>query len=230
MTLPPVVGITVANPPYESLAREAMASFRRATGCPAILLTVDDEASYAAKFTLPDILGNRVGVFFDADVRWFGPADLSRFANMEGIAGVKDASRHAPDSFCLPDAITLGFPAEQYLNTGVLAIGKGSAVREAFQMAARMHERRAAGYGEPIQDMTEQSLLNAALHLCRVPLQFLPDEWNFWPHAIQRGWAAWPAGKIGEACPVKCIHAAGVGLSKKKAFLDRHEAVFGLKS
>ncbi len=60
MNLPPVIGITICNKPYEALAHQAAASFRKYTNAPALILTTDDPASYDWKYCLPEIAGDRV--------------------------------------------------------------------------------------------------------------------------------------------------------------------------
>ena len=61
---------------------------------------------------------------------------------------MKDASRHAADSFCLPDALALGFPPENYCNTGFfIANPRLPAVREAFDLARRLMAEHKAGQG-----------------------------------------------------------------------------------
>lgn len=220
MNLPPVIGITVANPPYLALAEKAASSFRKYTGAPALILTTDDPASYDWKYTLPEIAGDRVFCFFDADTLFIRPVDLAPFRNIAGIAAVRDASSQALDSFCLPDALALDFPPDRYCNTGMLiANPRVPAVRAAFDMARLLMAEHRAGIGPALKDVTEQSLLNAAWHRSGVDMMYLGDQWNFWPHAVHRGWLGWQDG-------VKVLHAAGVPLAEKAAFLARHAAVF----
>jgi hypothetical protein len=114
MNLPPVIGITVCNKPYEALAHQAAASFRKYTGAPALILTTDDPASYDWKYALPEIAGDRVFCFFDADTLFIRPINLTSFRNIAGVAAVRDASRFALDSFCYPDALALDFPPGNY--------------------------------------------------------------------------------------------------------------------
>lgn len=220
MNLPPVIGITVANPLYMKLAQAAAASFRKYTGSPAIILTTDDPASYDWKYTLPEIAGDRVFCFFDADTLFIKPVDLSPFRNINGIAAVRDASRHAVDSFCLPDAVALDFPPENYCNTGLFfANARQPAVRQAFDLARLLMTEHRAGVGPVLKDVTEQSILNAAWDRSDVDMMYLPPAWNFWPHAVHRGWQDWPPS-------IKVLHAAGVPLADKAAFLARHATVF----
>ena len=220
MNLPPVIGITVCNKPYEALAHQAAASFRKYTGAPALILTTDDPASYDWKYTLPEIAGDRVFCFFDADALFIRPVDLATFRNINGIAAVRDASRQALDSFCLPDALALGFPPENYTNTGLfIANPRVPAVRAAFDLARLLMAEHRAGIGPVLKDVTEQSLLCAAWHRAGVDMTFLPDTMNFWPHAVHRGWLDWQGG-------IKVLHAAGVPLAEKASFLARHAAVF----
>lgn len=220
MNLPPVIGITVCNKPYEALAHQAAASFRKYTGAPALILTTDDPASYDWKYALPEIAGDRVFCFFDADCQFIRPVDLAHFRNINGIAAVRDASRQALDSFCLPDALALAFPPDRYCNTGLfIANARVPAVREAFDLARRLMTESRAGLGPALKDLTEQSILNAAWHRAGVDMTFLGDDWNFWPHAVHRGWLEWQPG-------IKVVHAAGVPLAEKASFLARHAAVF----
>jgi len=222
MNLPPVIGITVCNKPYEALANAAAASFRKYTGAPALILTTDDPNSYDWKYALPEIAGGRVFCFFDSDTVLVRPMDLSPFRNINGIAAVKDASRFAIDSFCLPDALALDFPPEGYCNTGFfIANPRVPAVREAFDMARRLlGEYKAGVEGLPaLKDLTEQSILNAAWHRAGVEMTYLDDSWNFWWHACHRGWMNWRSD-------IRVLHAAGEPLEKKAGLLERHRLVF----
>lgn len=220
MNLPPVIGITVCNKPYEALAHQAAASFRKYTGAPALILTTDDPASYDWKYALPEIAGDRVFCFFDADTLFIKPLDLAPFRNIAGVAAVRDASRQALDSFCLPDALALGFPPARYCNTGLfIANPRQPAVRAAFDMARLLMGKYKAGIGPALKDVTEQSILNAAWHGAGVDMMFLPDTINFWPHAVHRGWLDWQSG-------IQVLHAAGVPLADKAEFLERHRLVF----
>lgn len=220
MNLPPVIGITVCNKPYEALAHQAAASFRKYTGAPALILTTDDPNSYDWKYALPEIAGDRVFCFFDADTLLIRPLDLAPFRNIAGVAAVRDASRQALDSFCLPDALALDFPPDRYCNTGLfIANARQPAVRAAFDLARLLMAEHRVGIGPALKDVTEQSLLNAAWHRAGVDMTFLGDDWNFWPHAVHRGWLEWQGG-------IKVLHAAGVPLAEKAAFLEKHRAVF----
>ena len=220
MNLPPIIGITVCNKPYEALAHQAAASFRKYTGAPALILTTDDPASYDWKYALPEIAGDRVFCFFDADTLFIKPVDFAPFRNINGIAAVRDASRQAVDSFCLPDALALDFPPDRYCNTGLfIANPRVPAVRAAFDLARRLMGEHKAGIGPALKDVTEQSLLCAAWQRAGVDMTFLGDDWNFWPHAVHRGWLEWRSG-------IKVLHAAGVPLAQKAEFLARHAAVF----
>lgn len=219
VNLPPVIGITIATPGYFDLAQTAAASFRKYAHAPALVLTTD-EARYDWKYALPEIAGDRVFCFFDADTLFIKPLDLAPFRNISGVAAVRDASRQALDSFCLPDALTLGFPPDRYCNTGFLiANPRVPAVRAAFDLARRLMGEMRAGIGPALKDVTEQSILNAAWHRAGVDMMFLPDTMNFWPHACHRGWLDWQPG-------IQVLHAAGVPLDQKTEFLARHAAVF----
>jgi hypothetical protein len=219
VNLPSVIGITIATPGYFDLAETAAASFRKYARAPALVLTTD-EAGYDWKYTLPEIAGDRVFCFFDSDVLFIKPLDLAPFRNIAGIAAVRDASRQALDSFCLPDALALDFPPDRYCNTGFFfANARQPAVRAAFDLARRLMAESRAGIGPVLKDVTEQSILNAAWHRAGVDMMFLGNDWNFWPHACHRGWLDWQGG-------IKVLHAAGVPLAEKAAFLERHRAVF----
>ena len=67
------------------LAQAAAASFRKYTGAPALILTTDDEASYDWKYALPEVAGDRVFCFFDADILFIRPLDLSGFATSTAL-------------------------------------------------------------------------------------------------------------------------------------------------
>lgn len=207
-----ILGITISSPGYHHLAQEAAARFRKYTGCECLILTSERAQSYDLKYHLP-FFGDRTLCFFDADLWFVRRVDLEPFRQIEGIAAVKDASRHCQTSFCLGDSISLNFDAESYVNTGMMFINtRSEAVKRAFNDAASMLAHRDAGIIETL-DTTEQSVLNAAIHKSGAPMMYLGNEWNFWPHAWHRGWM--------DSIPSKPlnIHAAGILLPEKMQFL-----------
>lgn len=215
-----ILGVTIASPGYFELANEAAARFRKYSGLDALVITTDRNNSYDMKYILP-LLGTRTLVFFDADLWFIRQVSFARFANLNGIAAVQDATRHSyHGTFCLQDAISLDMPPERYVNTGFMVINpRLPAVAEAFRLASALMAQRRAGEIK-ILDVTEQSLLNAAFYRSNVDMCFLPDEWNFWP-------VAWKY-KFYDRLPMEpyCIHAAGVPLAEKADFLAKHAAVF----
>ncbi len=215
-----ILGVTIASPGYFDMAYEAAARFRKYTELDAMVITTDRQESYDMKYVLP-LLGTRTLVFFDADLWFIRQASLARFANLNGIAAVQDVTRHSiHGTFCLQDALALDMPPDRYVNTGFMVINpRVPAVGEAFRLASVLMAQRRAGEIN-ILDVTEQSLLNAAFYRSGVDMHFLPDEWNFWPMAWKH--------KFYDRLPLEpyCIHAAGVPLPEKAAFLARHAAVF----
>lgn len=211
-----IIGVTISSPGYHELAHEAARRFRKYTGCDALILTTDRRDSYDAKMALP-FLGDRTICFFDADLWFVRKVDLEPFRQIHGIAAVKEASRYdGATSFCFNDAASLGFDNESYINTGLMIFrGGNQAIQSAFNLASSLIAERASG-SLVTEDKTEQSLLNAGIHRSNIDLSFLGDEWNFWPHAWQRGWM--------DKLPVYpyCIHAAGVDLAAKTQFLKDH--------
>lgn len=215
-----ILGVTIASPGYFELANEAAARFRKYSGLDALVITTNRNDSYDMKYILP-LLGTRTLIFFDADLWYIRPVSFDRFANLNGIAAVQDATRHSfHGTFCLQDAISLDVPPDRYVNTGFMVINpRLPAVAEAFRLASSLMAQRRAGEIKTL-DVTEQSLLNAAFYRSGVDMHFLPDEWNFWPMAWKH--------KFYDRLPLEpyCIHAAGVPLAEKAAFLEKHRAVF----
>ena len=217
-----ILGVTIASPGYFDLANEAAARFRQFSGLDALIITTDRKDSYDMKYALP-LLGTRTLVFFDADLWFIRPIDLTRFANLNGIAAVQDVTRHSFNgTFCLQDAVSLDMPPDRYVNTGFMVINpRVQAVKAAFNLASVLMAQRRAGEIKTL-DVTEQSLLNAAFYRSSVDMHFLPDEWNFWPHAWKH--------KFYDRIPMEpyCIHAAGVPLAQKSEFLAKYCSVFQL--
>ncbi len=212
-----IIGVTVATPGYFDLAQEAARRFRRHAGCEVVILTSDKADSYDLKFSILDVIGDRTAIFFDSD--WFAiaPLPIDQFYNTACVWAVPDASRHALTSFCLNDALALGFPPDRYVNTGLFVVnGRSEAHRAAFLLAGEMMAKKRAGDFADVKDRTEQSLLNAAWHSSATPMSFLGDEWNFWPRALERGFYS----KI----PVRplAIHAADVPVARKAEYLKHH--------
>lgn len=211
----PVIGITIATPGYFDLAYEAASRFRKYADTEVLILTSNVTDGYDQKFNILNVAGDRTVVFFDSDWWAVRPFDVQQFYNSSLIWAVKDASRHSLTSFCLPDALTLGFPAEEYVNTGLFVVnGRCKAHHDAFAKAQDLIQSRLAGEIKT-KDRTEQSLLNAAWQRCGLSFQHLPDGWNYWPRAIARGfYTSVPADPI-------AIHAADVELQHKAEFLTK---------
>lgn len=208
-----IIGITISSPGYHEMAQEAARRFRKYTGCDALILTTERRDSYDAKYALP-FLGDRTICFFDADLWLIRQTNLAPLSQINGIAAVKDVTRHAENgSFCLQDARLLQFSPEEYCNTGFMVINPLAAnVKEAFNLASSLMAKKNAGCFSII-DVTEQSLLNAAFIQSGVEMTYLGNEWNFWPNAWKHGFY--------QSLPLHpyCIHAAGVLLPNKMQFL-----------
>lgn len=215
----PIIGITTCNPAYEALAIEAARRFRHYTGCDCIILTAND-GGFDLMLEAVRVAHGRVFCLFDADLWFIRHTSLDQFIGMEGLAAVADpAALH--DTFCRRDAETIGFLPERYVNTGLIfANSADSRVILAFDRASVMHAEKKAGLWGTIEDHTEQSILNAALHEQGLPTQFLPQAWNVYTHAARYNHVdTLPAQPI-------AIHAAGVPLDKKMHRLGLECATF----
>jgi hypothetical protein len=196
-----ILGVTISSPGYHEMAQEAARRFRKYSGLDCLILTTERDDSYDAKYNLP-LLGSRTLCFFDADLWFCRPFNLAQFGNLNGIAGVPDPTRNSfHGTFCYQDAITLGMPPNQYLNTGFLVINprhkatqkafedakhlmelkRRGALREAYPILTKNGTRKRRQPPLHILDETEQSLLNAALYRNQVQVFPLGDEWNYWP-------------------------------------------------
>lgn len=220
MHLTPIIGFTIATTGYESLAQEAARRFRLHTGCHSLILTADGRDAFDLKFELPRLAGGRVVCFYDADLWFIRDVSLDRFRGMEGLAAVPDPAALHP-TFCQNDADVLNFPRERYCNTGLLLFNSAdSRVVAAFDRATALLMEKRAGLHPDVQDVTEQSMLNRALHEQQLPTQFLPQEMNVYLHAAQHGHV--------ETIPARplAVHAAGIALHDKFRVLQQQAAVF----
>ncbi len=220
MQLSSIIGITLATTGYEELAQEAARRFRRHTGCHALILTADGHDAFDLKFALPRLAGGRVCCFFDADLWFIRDVSLDRFLGMEGAALVPDPAALHP-TFCQNDADVLNFPRERYCNTGLMVFNSAdSRVIRAFDRASVLMAEKRAGLHAEVQDTTEQSMLNRALHENQLPTQFLPQEFNTYLHAAQYGHV--------DTIPARpyAVHAAGIALHDKFRVLQQQSAVF----
>lgn len=216
-----LLAFTISTPGYHDLAAECAERIRKYANVDCLILTSNDrENGHSLKFDLPKLAGGRVFLFMDADAFLIRPLSLDKFIGMDGAAFVPDPAALHP-TFCQNDADVFGFPRERYCNTGVfLANSADSRVIRAFDRAGVILAEKRAGLHPLIQDTTEQSCLNAALHENQLPTQFLPQEFNTYLHAAQYGHVT--------TIPAKpyCIHAAGVPLAQKHETLRRQCAVF----
>ena len=216
-----LLAFTIATPGYFDLAYTCAERIRKYANVDCLVLTSEDRQNgYALKFELPKLAGGRVFLFMDADAWLIRPVSLDKFIGMDGAAFVPDPAVNFP-TFCQNDADVFGFPRERYCNTGVfLANSADSRVIRAFDRAGVILAEKRAGLHPSIQDTTEQSCLNAALHENQLPTQFLPQEWNCYLHAAQHGHV--------DTIPARpfAIHAAGIPLHDKYRVLKQQTDVF----
>ena len=158
-----IIGITIASDGYFDLATEAAARFRHYGNTEALILTASGKNRFDLKFEILNLVGERSVAFFDADwwaVRRF---ELEPYYNSAAIFAVQDASRHSLTSFCLNDSLQLGFPADEYVNTGLFIMnGRLESHRESLNSAAALMAKKVAGCFPDVKDVTEQSMLNKA--------------------------------------------------------------------
>jgi len=218
--LTPIIGATIATTGYEAMAHEAAARFRRFSGCHCLILTADGRDGYGLKMALPQMAAGRVTIFFDADLFFIRQIPVRELVGMDGLAAVADpAARH--DTFCRRDAEALGFDPKRYVNTGLMVFNAAdSRVQKAFDEASVFLDHKKAGAYTQVEDVTEQSLLNLALHRNQLPTRWLPPEWNTYLHAAQFGHI--------DSIPARpyCIHAAGIPLDRKYELLKKQCSVF----
>jgi len=212
------LGVTIVTPGYEALAVEAIARFKAASGCEAVLcIEVPEGEGFNAKLHLDDLCPARPIVFFDADwwaLRTFDVAELLP-ANDEFVA-VHDPAVFDASSWPALDCAAHEMDVGSYFNTGLFACDLSKHfVTETFRRARVLAE------SEAMNDPTDQGLINLARHRLQVPVRMLPNVFNHYPLSVQWGTFPFtPRGVIG-------LHGAGWPAADKLEALRLHALTMG---
>lgn len=214
-------GVTLVSPGYESLAFAAVRRFRKFTGMDTIILWTQEEPAFLQKLSLPDLVGARPVVFYDADWWAQAPLPLERWKGSSAFVGVADPGAKCAAEFPGKDCTRWGLNADAYLNTGFFICDLSNAQhRSVFRLARELAERHAAGQLQGVDDHGEQSWLNVALQLMGVTVETLPLEYNYFTLLTERHLAARPARVLG-------LHGAGIPTECKLAKLLEQEGTHG---
>ncbi|CAB4167654.1 Glycosyl transferase, family 8 [uncultured Caudovirales phage] len=221
-----MIAVTIATPDYANLANEQAFHFRKNSGLKTtVMLIGDGQDGYAAKLDLPNVFRSTRVVFFDADYRLLRPVSFDEFDDSEAIYGVHDGAAYDIHAFPNPDCKNLGIPKPKYINTGFFIINFNNwRHRKAFSIASQLLEDRKNGTLK-IDDVTEQSMLNAGIIRSGSKLIHMHPRWNFYPYSFHHGSIPEvPSNVIG-------VHAAGIsGVQNKADHLNAYSLVFGGES
>ncbi len=214
-----MIAVTIAtDDAYADLAHEQAKWFRKNSGLQTVILSAKD--GYAEKLELQKMFKGKRIVFFDADFRLVRKTDFSKIR--AGWAAVTDPASTCPSSFVAKDISLFGMKSSEYFNTGLFIadFSRGDVV-EAFNDARQMLEDRKNGLMKNLSDITEQSLLNHAIHKRwpHIDICQMDEGMNCYPMMHTRGWREYPAAPSG-------LHAAGVKIDNKAMALDAMTATF----
>lgn len=183
----------------------------RFTGLNCVVVHTKDEANYSAKLELPSMFSQTV-VYFDADLWFIRPVDLSHYNERTEFFAVRDPGIHDPAHFPFHDAKTLKMDLMRYFNSGFYIWN--SRHREAFQEARVIMK----DFKGKLKDFGEQSALNAGIQR-KGMVRLISNTFNYIPFAELAGLQALEPRRA--PCTV---HAAGYGGDLKLGALRYFEA------
>lgn len=212
-----MLGITLASPNFSDLARESAYRFTNCTGLRSLVINTTDELNYFEKLRLLDYVPNGESVvFFDADLWFLSPCDLSEFDDREEFMAAFDPCRHDSKHFPLHDCNQLRMNHEVYFNSGLFIANHRHC--EVFRLAA------AANQAWKLKDFGEQSFLNYGVQKSKVPFVELNQSFNYIPYAARLAHSTQQ-----EQDNALTVHAAGLGHSLKHKFLKHFEVEYALR-
>ena len=207
-----MLGTTIASPKFRELAYEASKRFMKYTGLSCLTITTPSELCYSEKLTLPDRLPRETVVWFDADLWFLNYADLSQFDGRSQFFAVPDPCRFDENHFPAHDSkYVFNIDVCKYFNTGFFIWNNAiPSHRRIFSRALNMMTARSHEVG----DFGEQSFINEAVQTMEVPLEILPQEYNYSPFAASQNHSTqYPMDN-----PLT-VHASGYGPNDKLPFL-----------
>lgn len=201
----------MASPGFAELAEEARKRFMQFTGLQCVVVHTKEEGNYAAKLELPSMF-NQTVVWFDADLWFIRPTDLSIYDNRSEFFAVRDPGIHDPAHFPFHDSRLLGLDVLQYFNSGFYIWNNRH--RAAFEEARSCLKENKA----KLKDFGEQSSLNAGVQR-KSKVRLLSNKLNYMPFAEMAGLQAMEPKRAPNT-----VHAAGYGGDWKIGSLRYFEA------
>ena len=170
-----LVGVTIGcGPKFAQMATLAAREWTRRTGTPGIVLGEVEQARrglshpHRLKFDLFHCLDSSVDAvaFFDADMVFLEEFDPCELIGPDGFAAVRDLHR---ETWIIDDAARARVAPFDYFNSGFFLLHRDRA--DVLALASTL-----TGYLQtPFRDQTH---LNAAANLLRVPVRYLPGRYN----------------------------------------------------
>lgn len=207
------MGVTIRTPSYAELSEEAVRRFKQHSGLPCVVIDCGDEEAFGMKLKLDTVAPRCQCIVFDADWWALRPFDFSGWCGA-AWGMVHDRGIHHPAAFARYDCERQGIVPEYYGNTGFFLCDLSREDhREVFARARGYAAEVRAGGRVAFADFGEQSMLNLAVQQAGVPVNLLPDEYNFFRALVEHGMKSEIPGQV------IGLHAAGVGLEGKLAHL-----------
>lgn len=183
----PWLGVTICNEAYRSRAEIAAEQFVGATDCPAVILEEQDfddarslvrsvltgdiaahEVPQAAKLFVFDWLSAERLAYFDADLLFIKPLDLSQLPGCGKLRVVRDFWwNDGVSADCMHSAID----AQRYFNSGLMLM-------ERRQHSKWLEEARRIYVTLNAPVFREQTALNVAAQRLSTPTHYLPRDFN----------------------------------------------------
>jgi len=214
------LGVTVVTPSYAALAAEAIARFRAATGCAAVLtIDVPEDQGFLAKMHLDELCAQRPIIFFDADWWALREIDVEQvMVSGAGFRAVHDPAAFGAESWPGKDCLTAGIPQLEYFNTGFFACDLSQ--HQTRQVFAHARDLRDAGRVQ-LADPTDQGWINLARHSLGQFVSLMPQRFNY--YHLSAVWGYYPHTPRG----IVGLHAAGYSGADKMGALLQQAEIFG---
>lgn len=215
--------VTIISPSYEKVGREMVKRVRRFTGHDVKVLECPDDKGFETKVHLDRLAGKRPVIFMDCDlwpIRHWSPENI-HLGNC--FQYVPDSGVFNPHSFCHTDCHKHGLRWDTYPNSGLLFWNNQNPEhREVFKIA-RQSWKDLQSRKKEYADKTDQAHIAFGLLGANVPVQFLPEQYNFYAFATRHGQRpAFPREIIN-------LHGAGIPAKSKYSRLKVEASVFGQK-
>lgn len=195
-----MIGVTLANKNFLSLAQEAGERFNQYTGLPYIIVRVNGDKPHLNKLRLSEYLPDgQTGFYFDSDAFFVREVDLSHLNEKNEFLAVKDIIENNTEAcIFVKDCRLHGINRSIFFNSGVFVWNKNhrNAMKEAFNLSQTLK----------VNDWGEQSVLNLAMQRSEHDISFLPASYNSMVFREEKN----------KDLDSIVIHAAGIGGHKEK--------------